>query len=154
MYVVRIVVEGDRFHVGDIGVGLILGGRNAARLAEDLAFLPRFFGEVARHHIVGFARVHQVEGHRRELLARAALHEEHAVLLGDVQKPAQVRFRLFDDGGKRLVAVADLAHAHARAREIQKLFLCLFQHFEGKHGGACRKIVNSHDCTPWGYAPV
>ncbi len=144
VHIVRIVVEGDLLHVGDIRVSLVLGGGDAARFAEDLALLPRLFGEVARDHIVGFARVHQVQGHGGELLARAALHKEHAVIFGDVHQFAQVGFRLFHDGGERFIAVADLAYAHARSGKIEELFLRFFQHVEGEHGRACRKIVNSH----------
>ena len=145
MHVIRVVVERDFVHIGDIGIRFILGGSDFARIAVNLPFLPGFFGEVARNDVIRLARVHEVEWNRRKLLARAALYEEHAVIFGDVHQLAQVCFRLFDDGGKGLVAVGNLAHAHAGAGKIQKLSLRLFQNFEGKHGRPCRKIVNSHN---------
>ncbi len=144
MNVVGIVVEGDLVHVGDIGIGLVFGGGDAAGFTEDLALLPCLFGEVARDDIVRLARVHQVEGNGGELLARAALHEQDAIAVGNVHQLAQIGFRLLDDGGKRLVSVADLADAHAGARKVEQFFLRLFEHLEREHRRACRKVVNSH----------
>ena len=149
MHIVGVVVERDLVHVGNVSVRFILGGRDLAGIAVDLTFLPCLFGEIARNDVVRLARVHEVERNRRKLLARAALYEEHAVILGDVHQFAQVGFRLLHDGGKRLVAVGNFAHAHAGAGEIQKLFLRFFQYLEGKHGRPCRKVVNSHNLAPY-----
>ena len=86
MHVVRVVVEFHFVEIGDICVNFIFGRGRDARRAVDLAFLPRLFREVARHEVVGFAFVHQIKGYRRELLARAALYEDDAIIFGNIQK--------------------------------------------------------------------
>ena len=144
MHIVRVVVEGDLVDVRDIGIGLVLRGGDAARFTEDLAFLPCLLGEVAGDDVIGLPGVHQVERNGGKLLAGAALYEQDAIIVRNVHQFAEVGFRFLDDRGKRFVAVADLADAHAGACKVEQFFLRLFQHFQRKHRGACRKIVNSH----------
>ena len=145
VHVIGIVVEFDRIHVGDVCIIFILGRGDFPCLAVDLAFLPGFFGKVARHDVIGLSRVHQVEGNGCKLLARAALYKQYTVIVGNVHQLAHERLRFFHDGGERFVPVADLRDAHTGSLKIKEFFLRLFEHFEGEHGRACRKVINSHN---------
>ena len=144
MHIVGVLAEGDRGDVGDIGVRLVLAGRHARRVAVDLALLPCLLGEVARHNIVRLPLVHEVEGDCCKLRARAALHKENGIVVGNVHEFTQQRLAFEDDGFKRLVAVRDLRHRHARAGKVQELALRLLQHAQGKRGGTCGKVICSH----------
>ena len=148
MHIVGVFAEGDLLHIGDIGVRLILGGSDACGVPVNFAFLEGFLREVARDDIVRLPLVHEVEGNSRELLARAALHEDDRIVVGDIQKLAQKRAPLVDDLFELLVAVRDLRDGHPGARKIQKLLLRFLKHFEGQCGRACGKVISSHNDLP------
>ena len=130
MHIVGVFAEGDALHVGDVGVRLILGRCDTRGVPVNFAFLEGFLGEIARDDIVRLPLVHEVEGNGCELLARAALHEDDRIVVGDIQKLAQKRAPFVDDLFKLLVAVRDLRDGHPGARKIQKLLLRFLKHLK------------------------
>ena len=147
VHIIRIFAEGDGRRIGNIRIGLVLGGGDAGRIAVDLALLPCLFGKIPRDDIVRFSAVHQIEGNCGKLRGSAALHKQHGIVFGDPHELAQQGFPFVHDRLKGLVAVGDLRNGHARSRKIQQIALCFFQNFERKRGRTCREVVSSHGDT-------
>jgi len=62
-----------------------------------------------------------------ELQPRATLHEEHRVIVRDLQQLAQVGLGGLDNGLERWRTVTDLQDRHAQSRQGQQITLRLLQ---------------------------
>ena len=71
--VVGVVGQLEGAHVGHVAEVLVLGGGDAAGIAEDLRFLERLLRPRAADDVVGHLVLHEVHGDHRELRGRAAL---------------------------------------------------------------------------------
>jgi hypothetical protein len=69
----------------------------------------RLAAPVARVQVFGGLRcaVHEQHGHHGKLLRRAALQQQHVVVVGQREQRAHVALELGDDRGKPVRAVAD-----------------------------------------------
>ena len=99
--VVGVFSELELVDIGDIGEVAVLARCHAARITEQLCLLESLLRPRAGNDVVGLAVQHQVHGDGRKLLGRAALQEEHLVVVGNAHQIAQVGFGLFDDALER-----------------------------------------------------
>lgn len=95
------------------------------------------FRKVSGHDIIGAAFFQKVEGNCLELRRRAALHEKHVVVVGNVHKLAEKGDTFVVNGLVNLAAVRRLDNGNAAAFEIDEVFLCFKQNFLGKYAGTC-----------------
>ena len=128
--------------VGNVGERLVLAGGDGARVAVDLGFLEGLLRPRARDDVVRHAVLHEVHRHGSELLRRAALQEQHAVVVGDAHELAKVGFGRLDDVRERGRAVAHLHDRHAGARVVEHLGCGLLEHLLRQNRGTCRKVVH------------
>ena len=129
--------------IGDVAVILILGGGSHDDLAVLLGLGNGLLGPRARLDIHGLAVLHQVPCHGGELQGRAALDEQHLVVVGDVHQLAQVGLGLVHDLLEHLGAVAHLHDAHTAAAVVHHLVADLLQHRLRHHGGAGGEIEST-----------
>ena len=137
--VVRVAAELRLVPVRDLRIADVLGGGNLLDVRVLLGLLDGQVGEVAGVDVVrlaGLVAGQQVQRHLRELHGRAALQEEHLVVLGDAHERAQVRLGLCDDLLIHLGAVAHLHDGHAGVAVANQLLLRPLQHGQGQHRGA------------------
>src|SRR6185436_1913385 len=85
----------------------------------------------------------QVHRDLRELQRRAALQEQHLVVVRDRQELAQVLFRLRRDRHEFLAAMAHLHHAHAGAAPVEHFVAGARQDFLGQDRRPRAEIKNS-----------
>ena len=149
MHIVDVLAEGIAGECGNIGEILVLRGRGNANIAVFLRLFGGFACEIAGNDIVGFPLCEKVQGHRRELLRRAALHKEHRIVVGDIHELAQKGNRAVHHSLERFGAVAHLGNGHTRSLVVEKFSLYLFQYLFGEHGRTRRKIENSHSLSPF-----
>ena len=78
---------------------------------------------------------------------RAALQQQHLVIIPDVHQCAQVRDRLVEDIGIHLAAVGHLHHRHARVSVNHQILLRLLQHRLCQHRRTGGKIIHTLHCV-------
>jgi hypothetical protein len=103
--------------------------------ADALGFLDRLLRPGAGHDVIcGAAGRQQVHRHHRELQARAALEEEHVIVLRDSRQRANIGLATLDHVVERFRAVADLEDRHADAGQREKVALRLLEHLDWQYG--------------------
>ena len=135
--VIDIASERRVVKVRDIGEVFVFAGRRNPDVAVFLRFLVCLFRKVSGHDIIGAAFFQKVEGNCFELRRRAALHEKHVVVVGNVHKLAEKGDTFVVNGLVNLAAVRRLDNGNAAAFEIDEVFLCFKQNFLGKYAGTC-----------------
>ena len=120
---------GDRGNVGNPGEFARLARDRHVGRAELPCLLHRLLGPDAGMQVVGGpAGRQQVHRHHRELLRRAALHEDHLVLVRDPCQPPRRLLGLVDDLLEQLPTVAVFRHTHPAATDVPDVLLRLPQH--------------------------
>ena len=145
MQVIRIRVQ-LAFPFGNVNIIIIPGGSSHVHLQILGGFSGSAVGEIAAVNIIGLALDAQIHGHGGELHGGAAMEEEHGISVRNVHKSAQARLRIVNDGLIHGAAMAHFHHVHARIAVHRQRFLHLFQHRQGQHGGAGRKIIYAFHC--------
>src|SRR5690348_6195983 len=113
-------------------------------VAESLRFPDRAARPLAGRDVIRLAlAVQQVHRDLRELLGRAALQEQHLVVLRYRQQLAQVGLGLGGDADELLAAMAHLHHAHAGAMPVEHLVAGTRKDFLGQHRGTGAEIEDT-----------
>ncbi len=138
-----VVLPGNCEVVVRLGAGGQVYVTEAARFLDALA-RPDAGVDIVRHANLG----QQVQRDFRELLARAALQEQHLVVGGNRHQVAQVLLGLLGDRNVGIAAVAHFHYRQATALPIKKLGLGAAQHRFGKRGGAGAEVKGAfaHCC--------
>lgn len=104
--------------------------------------------EIPAVDIIGFPLYAQIEGHRRKLHRRAAVHEQHGIFLGDMHQSAQAHHCIIVNRLIGRAAVTHLHHRHTRARTTGHFLLRALQYGERQRGRSGGKIKNTfHGCS-------
>lgn len=106
-------------------------------------FLISVVGEVARDGVIRLAGAHQVHRDGRELGRRAALQEQHPIVLRDGEYAAQRGLGFLDDRVIYFRAVTHLHDGHAGTLVVQHFGGTALKHGYRKHGRACGEIVDT-----------
>ena len=113
--------------------------------SEMLGLFVGFFGEAAGEHIAARMLFRcEVQRDHRELLAGAALAEEHFVVIAEPHELLDVLLCLLVDSGVLRCAVADLQDGHPAVVEVQELCLCFLEYLERQR---CRTRIEIVDAT-------
>ena len=114
-----------RLKVGDAVEAGLLGAREQRDIAVFLGLFVCLVGEVAGHDVACASAAHEVHGDAGELQCRAALQEQYAVVVGNLEQATQRRLGVVDDllihGG----AMAHLEDRHPASAVVEHL-ICDF----------------------------
>ena len=151
--IVRVLADGKIGAVGDVGEGLVRGGSHSVGLTEELGLLPGFLRPLAGDDVVRHLVLHEVHGNHGKLLGRAALHEQHLVIVGNAHQGAQVSLGLVNDGLVGLGAVAHFHDGHTGSPVIQHFIGGFPENLLRQHRRAGGKIINSGHNRPSLFSP-
>src|SRR5437773_1684227 len=137
-----------------IGEVLVLGARGNVHVAEALRLLDRLLRPFAGRDVIGCAlAVQQIHRHLGELQRRAALEEQHPVVLRYREQLAQILLGFGSYADELLAAMAHLHHRHAAAVPVEDLVAGAGKDFGGEHRRPRAEIENTgHQCTVGGGA--
>src|SRR5438128_4147699 len=137
-----------------IGEVLVLGARGNVHVAEALRLLDRLLRPFAGRDVIRFSlAVQQIHRHLGELQRRAALKEQHLVVLRYREQLAQILLGFGSDADELLAAMAHLHHRHAAAVPVEDLVAGAGKDFGGEHRRPRAEIENTgHQCTVGGGA--
>ena len=102
----------------------------------------RFLGPLTGDDEVGNPVLHEVHRDHRELKRCAALHEEHLIIVRDLQQITDVGFRLVNDLLVHLRSMGHLHDGHAASSVIQHLRRCFLKHLFRQDSRTGGKIIN------------
>ena len=117
--IIRVLADGQVRAVGNIGKGLVGGGRHGVGLTVHLSLLISLLGPLTGDDIVGNLILHQVHGNHGELLGSAALQKQNLIVVGNAHQGTKVGFRFIDDGLVGLGAVAHFHDGHTGSPVVQ-----------------------------------
>ena len=137
-------IEFDFFLRRHMAEAAVLRGSCNLTDAEECGLFVSLRREAARQHIAALLLLRRIV-HRDhgESEARAALHEEHVVVVAESHEREDVRLRLVVHLVIRLGTVRNLEDRHARVVEIEKLRLRFLEHIKRQSGRAGIEIVNA-----------
>ena len=115
-------VEFGRIDSGDIRIIIRLGTGDDVDIGVFCRLFGRARGKIAAIYIVGAAAYREVQGHGGELTGRAALEQEHFIVIGNGHQLAQERDRFIEDFQINLGAMAHFHHTHAATAEVGHFF--------------------------------
>ena len=129
-------------HIGEVFVF-------ARRRDVDLRVLLRFLDRLLRpfagvDEVDHFAIAEQVHRHDRVFADRAALQEQHFVVVTDRHQLAQIGLGLVRDRNELGAAMAHLHHRHAAAVPVEHFCCGALQHFFREHRGSGAEIEDGH----------
>ena len=139
-------IRGERI-IRNMGVIFRAGGTGDVDRAVFLRLDQRVVREVAGIDVIGMAAVHQVHGDGREHGGRAALREDHLVVIRNGHDLAQIGDGLVEDIQIHFRSVAHLHHGHAGTAVTQQLLLNLLEHGQRQHGRAGREVEHTFHKT-------
>ncbi len=139
----RLGVKGDV--LGDVGKVPVLGrGDHVDGFPLDPDFLDGLGGPGSGVDVVGrFARRQEIHGRHAELEGSAALHEEDAVRVAQVEEPLCPGHGVVHDRVERFGTVAHLGDGHPRPLKIEKRCLNLLEHRQRQGRGPGVEVVRS-----------
>ena len=134
----------ERVEFGQAGGDVLFRVSDHVNPANELGLLGGLGGPGARVDIVGdLAGAQQVHGHQGELRRRAAGHEKHGIIFGELQEFSNVFDSFVVDRFVFLATVAHLHEGHAGALKLHQLGLRLLQNFQRQYGRARAEIIYS-----------
>ena len=126
----------------------LLARRDDVDRTEHLRFLQRLRAPDAGVDVIGDAAVQEVHRQHRELHARAALNEQHRIIVGDVQKFADIRLGTGQNRLEKLAAVGEFHKSAAAVLIVGEFGLGLFHDRLRQHRRTGRKVIDLHVDEP------